>query len=232
MFSKVFSFGCSYSCWRQDFHTGFVDIIAKTYNCPLENWSSPGNSNEEIIFGFNKKFFGNEIFDSLILFQTTHTIRTAYWEKRLKDLVSVKLTSNTLDEEEYTFLQTNDVLKTGDGSFIFEEDQKDYFEQYFSKFYDESYEYKKLVYNLHHIQSSAINKNNKIIFLYFDNIISDFHLLHGLNLFKPDGSLSSLEWSLSNKHTYSENDFHLSENGNKVYAEKLIEFINKDQSKE
>ena len=227
MFNKVFTFGCSYSCWRQDFYTGFADIVAEHYNCSLENWSSPGNSNEEIIYGFNEKFFKNEIFDSLILFQSTHLTRTAYWDNRVNDLVSVKLSQN---EHCDRFLQSNDVSKTKDGKFIFNENE--FFDHYFLNIHNDFYEFKKLFYNLYHIQSSALTKNNKIVFLYFDEFVLPFDLFDTLNIFRPDMDLSSLEWAKKNKLTYSETDFHLSERGNRIYAEKLIDFINKDQSKE
>ncbi len=89
-----------------------------------------------------------------------------------------------------------------------------------------------MFYNLYHIQSSALTKNNKIVFLYFDEFILPFDLFDNLSLFRPDMDISSLDWAKKNKLTYSETDFHLSEKGNKVYAQKLIEFINKDQNRE
>lgn len=229
MFKNVYSFGCSYSCWRQDFYIGFADIVANHFNSKLKNLSLPGNSNEEIIFEFNKRFFSNEISDSLILFQTTHLVRTAYWDTSINNIVSVQLSKGITDGKEYTFLKSNDNLKKEDNISIF--DKRDFFTNYFLNIHNDEYEYKKLLYHLNHIQSSVNKSNNKIVFLHFDNFIIDSPLINELNFFKPDGDISSLNWAIKNKLTYSETDYHLSEYGNKVYAEKLLDFVNKDQNR-
>ena len=229
MFKNVYSFGCSYSCWRQDFYIGFADIVANHFNSKLKNLSLPGNSNEEIIFEFNKRFFSNEISDSLILFQTTHLVRTAYWDTNINNIVSVQLSKGITDGKEYTFLKSNDNLKKEDNISIF--DKRDFFTNYFLNIHNDEYEYKKLLYHLNHIQSSVNKSNNKIVFLHFDNFIIDSPLINELNFFKPDGDISSLNWAIKNKLTYSETDYHLSEYGNKVYAEKLLDFANKDQNR-
>ncbi|NDB29927.1 hypothetical protein EB151_10305 [archaeon] len=66
----------------------------------------------------------------------------------------------------------------------------------------------------------------------FDDFTLESPLISNLNFFKPDGETSSLRWAQKNGLTYSETDYHLSEYGNKVYAEKLLDFINTDQNKE
>ncbi len=230
MFEKIFSFGCSYSCWRQDFELGFADIVANKFGIPLVNLSLPGNSNEEILFDFNKKFFSNEINNSLILFQTTHLVRTAYWDKKIDNIVSVQLSKNVINGNEFTFLKSNDNLKKEDNISSF--NKEEFFTDYFFNLHDDLYEYKKLFYNLNHIQSSITQSNNKIVFLHFDDFVLNSKLIDSINFFKPDGETSSLIWARKNNLTYSETDYHLSELGNKIYAEKLIEFINMDRNKE
>ena len=229
MFNKVISFGCSYSCWRQDFDKGFADIVADTLKIPLSNFSLPGNSNEEILFDFNKKFFSNELNNSLILLQTTHLVRTAYWDKKIDNIVSVQLSKNVIDNNEFTFLKSNDNLKRSDNISSF--NKEEFFTDYFFNLHDDLYEYKKLFYSLNHIQSSINNSSNKIVFLHFDDFQLDSPLINSINFFKPDGEASSLIWARKNSLTYSETDYHLSEIGNKIYAHKLIEFINMDQNK-
>jgi len=230
MFKNVYSFGCSYSCWRQDFYTGFVDIVAEHFNSTLKNLSLPGNSNDEIIFEFNKRFFSNHINESLILFQTTHLVRTAYWDKTVDNIVSVQLSKGVSNDNEFVWIKSNDNLKVEDNLSKF--NKEDFFTNYFFNLHDDIFEYKKLFYYLNHIQSSVNNSSNKIVFLHFDDFDLNSPLINSLNFFKPDGESSSLKWAQKNGLTYSETDYHLSEYGNKVYAEKLLEFINMDQNKE
>ena len=230
MIKSVYSFGCSYSCWRQDFYTGFADIVAQHFNVPLQNLSLPGNSNEEIIFEFNKRFFSNEFNDSLILLQTTHLVRTAYWDKGIDDVVSIQLSKNVVNGIENIFTKSNDNLKRKDNITTF--NKQDFYTDYFFNLHDDLFEYKKLFYYLNHIQSSVKNTNNKIVFLHFDDFTLESPLISNLNFFKPDGETSSLIWAQKNRLAYSETDYHLSEYGNKVYAEKLLDFINRDQNKE
>ncbi len=230
MFKSVYSFGCSYSCWRQDFYTGFADIVSEHFNSTLKNLSLPGNSNEEIIFEFNKRFFSNEINESLILFQTTHLVRTAYWDKTVDNIVSVQLSKGVSNDNEFVWIKSNDNLKIENNLSKF--NKEDFFTNYFFNLHDDIFEYKKLFYYLNHIQSSVNNSSNKIVFLHFDDFDLNSPLINSLNFFKPDGESSSLKWAQKNGLTYSETDYHLSEYGNKVYAEKLLEFINMDQNKE
>lgn len=233
MFEKIVAVGCSYSCWRQDFYNGFVDIVANKLGIPYYNFSIPGNSNEEIIYNFNQKYNKGELKNSLILFQTTHLTRLSFWDEDKRDLISLQLkdVAPYITKENDGTIISNFNVKFNDTTNIDKVNKYELYRNYYKYAYNDYYEFIKLFNSLMHLQSSINSINSKIVFLYFDsyyNILSEYNKL---NLFKPDGLFSSLEWAVKNKMTYSETDFHLSENGNFVYADKLFEYINMDHNK-
>ncbi len=234
MFKKVVAFGCSYSCWRQDFYTGFVDIIADKFQIPFKNYSLPGNSNEEIIYNFNQRYNNKDLEHTLILFQTTHLTRVAYWDVEQKDLLSLQLRSVVpyLNKDDDDTIVSNFNVKFNDSTNIGKIDRYNLYKDYYKYAYNDYYEFIKLFNNLIHLQSSIKLLNSKIVFLYFDSYYNTLSEYNKLNLFKPDGMFSSLEWAVKNKMTYSENDLHLSEYGNSIYANKLFDYINMDQNME
>ncbi len=233
MFEKIVSLGCSYSCWRQNFDNGFVDILSNKLGIPYYNFSIPGNSNEEIIYNFNQKYNKGELKNSLILFQITHLTRLAYWDSDKQDLMSLQLkdVAPFIVRENNGTIISNFNVKFNDIGDIGKKDKYDLYRNYYKYAYNDYYEFIKLFNILIHLQSSINLINSKIVFLYFDSYYNNLSEYDNLNLFKPDGMFSSLEWAVKNKMTYSETDFHLSEKGNFEYADKLFEYINTGHSK-
>ena len=228
MINKVVSFGCSFSCWRQDFTKGFVDLVADDLGVPFENHSIPGNSNESIQYEFNNRLHKNELKESLILFQTTFLTRLSYYDSKVKR----NITFQNLDgREPGDFIPTNFSVHFSDLSEIdtidYYDCKQEYFKLYQSHIHNDVYSLNKLYYDLFNIQSSVEKIGSKIVFLYFDKWYTPSPMIDKINFIKFDRELSCLNWAISNELTYSKNDIHLSEYGNKILAEK----INTGQSK-
>jgi hypothetical protein len=88
--------------------------------------------------------------------------------------------------------------------------------------YNDDYEYNKLIYSLYNIQSSVEKIGSKIIFIYFDTWYKSTPMFNKINFLRFENELSCLNWAKKNNLTYSKEDLHLSEEGNKVLAEKII----------
>jgi hypothetical protein len=223
MINKIVSFGCSFSCWRQDFAKGFVDLVANYYEVPYLNYSIPGNSNESIQNEFNTKLNQYELNDSLILFQTTFLTRLSYYDSKVKR----NITFQNLDGRQKTdYIPTNFMVHFSD---LNEMDtienyayKQEYFKLYQSYIHNDAYALNKLYYDLFNIQSSVEKIGSKIIFLYFDEWYATSPMLNKLNFIRFGNELSCLNWAKKNNLTYSKEDLHLSEEGNRVLAEKLI----------
>ncbi len=228
MIKKVVSFGCSFSCWRQNFSKGFVDLVADDLGVPFENNSSPGNSNEAIINEFNKRYHQYELKDSLILFQPTYLTRLSYYDTTIKRLLTFQNAAGAEDAEftptnfyvMFPHLMDSDVIKNYNL-------KQDYFKLYQNYIHDDGYEYEKLLYSLYNIQSSVEKLGSKIIFIYFDTWYKSTPMLNKINFIRFGNELSCLNWAIANELTYSKKDLHLSEEGNEV----LAKLINKGHNK-
>ncbi len=222
MIKKIVSFGCSFSCWRQDFTKGFVDLVAEDLGVPFDNHSLPGNSNESIQNEFNKRLHQSELNDSLILLQTTFLTRLSYYDSKVKR----NITFQNLDgREKGDYIPTNFMVHFSD---LNEMDtiehygyKQEYFKLYQSYIHNDVYAINKLYYDLFNIQSSVEKIGSKIIFLYFDKWYTPSLMLNKINFIKFGNELSCLNWAITNGLTQSNRDMHLSEEGNKVLA-KLI----------
>jgi hypothetical protein len=228
MFKKVVSFGCSFSCWRQNFNTGYVDEIAKRLNVPFQNYSLPGNSNDAIIFEFNERLYSEDLSYSLILFQTTFLSRYSYYEEKIAKLLSFQLPilnsasiSDDLVGSNYNlFSPTNDFNTELD---LFDK-KEDAYRNYIKYFYNDSYEYKRLLNQLYHIKNTIEKINSKVIFLYFDSFETWHPFLSEMNFVKfQNNSINCSKWITDNKLNYSEDDLHLSENGNIILADYIYD---------
>ena len=96
------------------------------------------------------------------------------------------------------------------------------FRDYQKYLYNDDYEYNKLLYSLYNIQSSVEKIGSKIIFIYFDTWYKSTPMFNKINFLRFGNELSCLNWAKKNELTYSKEDLHLSEEGNKVLAEKII----------
>lgn len=227
MIKKVVSFGCSFSCWRQGFSKGFVDLVSDKLGVEFENHSIPGNSNEAIQYEFNKRYHSNELNNSLILFQTTFLTRISYFDTKVKRLLSLQNTvNNNIDSITSNF---NVMFSEFREDLTIEnyKEKQEYFKYYQSFIHNDTYSLNKLYYDLYNIQSSVEKINSKIVFLYFDNWYSSSPILNKINFVKFGQELSCLNWAISNQLTYSKKDLHLSEEGNKL----LAQIISKGHSK-
>ena len=228
MFKKVVSFGCSFSCWRQDFQTGFVDEIAKKLNVPFNNYSLPGNSNDAIIFEFNEKLRNEDLSNSLILFQTTFLTRQSYYEEKLNKVLSFQLpivnknaiSSETVGSNYNLFSSTNNPNKDLD---MFPE-KEDAYKNNIKYLYNDAYEYKRLLNGLYHIKNTIEKINSKVIFIYFDSFETSHPFLSEMNFVRfENNTLNCSKWIADNGLNYSEGDLHLSEKGNIVLADYIYE---------
>ena len=228
MFKKVVSFGCSFSCWRQDFQTGFVDEIAKKLNVPFNNYSLPGNSNDAIIFEFNEKLRNEDLSNSLILFQTTFLTRQSYYEEKLNKVLSFQLpivnknaiSSETVGSNYNLFSFTNNPNKDLD---MFPE-KEDAYKNNIKYLYNDAYEYKRLLNGLYHIKNTIEKINSKVIFIYFDSFETSHPFLSEMNFVRfENNTLNCSKWIADNGLNYSEGDLHLSEKGNIVLADYIYE---------
>jgi hypothetical protein len=227
MFKKVVSFGCSFSCWRQNFNTGYVDEIAKRLNVPFENHSLPGNSNDAIIFEFNEKLHNSDLSNSLILFQTTFLTRYSYYEEKINKPLSFQLpilNSNSIDTNavgsNYNLFSSNN---PNDNLDLFAE-KEDVYRNYIKYFYSDSYEYKKLLNQLYHIKNTIEKINSKVIFIYFDSFERWHPFLSEMNFVRfQNNSINCSKWIMDNSLNYSEGDLHLSEKGNIILADYIFD---------
>ena len=222
MINSIISFGCSFSCWRHDFTKGFVDLVANDYGVQYQNHSIPGNSNESIIYEFNKRYHQYELKDSLILFQPTFLTRYAYYDSKFRNLISLQNMVNPNNGDEVV---SNFQAMFGDGngeSIEFYEKKLELFRDYQKYLYNDDYEYNKLLYSLYNIQSSVEKIGSKIIFIYFDTWYKSTPMFNKINFLRFGNELSCLNWAKKNDLTYSKEDLHLSEEGNKVLAEKIL----------
>lgn len=224
MFKKVVSFGCSFSCWRQDFQTGFVDEIAKKLNVPFNNYSLPGNSNDAIIFEFNERLRNEDLSNSLILFQTTFLTRQSYYEEKLNKVLSFQLpivnknaiSSETVGSNYNLFSFTNNPNKDLD---MFPE-KEDAYRNNIKYLYNDAYEYKRLLNGLYHIKNTIEKINSKVIFIYFDSFETSHPFLSEMNFVRfENNTLNCSKWIADNGLNYSEGDLHLSEKGNIILAD-------------
>ena len=229
MFKKVVSFGCSFSCWRQGFQTGFVDEIAKKLNVPFNNYSLPGNSNDAIIFQFNEKLHTENLSNSLILFQTTFLTRQSYYEEKLNNVVSFQLPiiSDVLIEETTIgrnhSLFSSDKLNPNDELDMFAQKENAY-KNNIKYLYNDAYEYKRLLNGLYHIKNTIEKINSKVIFIYFDSFETSHPFLSEMNFVRfENNTLNCSKWIADNGLNYSEGDLHLSEKGNIVLADYIYE---------
>jgi hypothetical protein len=222
MINKVVSFGCSFSCWRQDFTKGFVDLVADELGVPFHNHSIPGNSNENIQYEFNSRLHKNELSDSLILFQSTFLTRLSYYDSKVKRNISFQ---NLDGRQKGDFIPTNFNVHFSDLNEMdiidYYNSKQEYFKLYQSYIHNDVYALNKLYYELFNIQSSVEKIGSKIIFLYFDKWYTPSHMIDKINFIKFDKELSCLNWAISNDLTYSKKDIHLSEEGNRILAEKI-----------
>jgi hypothetical protein len=228
MFKKVVSFGCSFSCWRQDFNTGYVDEIAKRLNVPFQNYSLPGNSNDDIIFEFNNQLSNNDLSNSLILFQTTFLTRFSYYENKLARLLTFQLPvinknnieTDTAPSNFTLFLTDEDPLTYLDAW----NEKSDTYLNYIKYFYSDVYEYKKLLNQLYHIKNTIEKINSKVIFIYFDSFETSHPFLSEMNFVRfENNTLNCSKWANDNNLTFSETDSHLSEKGNIVLADYIFD---------
>ena len=228
MFKKVVSFGCSFSCWRQDFQTGFVDEIAKKLNVPFNNYSLPGNSNDAIIFEFNEKLRNEDLSNSLILFQTTFLTRQSYYEEKLNKVLSFQLpivnknaiSSETVGSNYNLFSFTNNPNKDLD---MFPE-KEDAYRNNIKYLYNDAYEYKRLLNGLYHIKNTIEKINSKVIFIYFDSFETSHPFLSEMNFVRfENNTLNCSKWIADNGLNYSEGDLHLSEKGNIILADYIYD---------
>ena len=222
MIKKVVSFGCSFSCWRQDFTKGFVDLVSEDLGVPFENHSIPGNSNENIQYEFNSRLHKNELSDSLILFQSTFLTRLSYYDSKVKQ----NITFQNLDgRESGDYIPTNFSVHFSDLSEIdtidYYDSKQEYFKLHQSYIHNDVYALNKLYYDLFNIQSSVEKIGSKIVFLYFDKWYTPSPMIDKINFIKFDKELSCLNWAIVNEITYSKTDIHLSEEGNQILAEKI-----------
>lgn len=219
MINKVVSFGCSFSCWRQDFTKGFVDLVADELGVPFYNHSIPGNSNESIQYEFNSRLHKNELNDSLILLQSTFLTRLSYYDSKVKR----NITFQNLDGREETYYApTNFNVHFSDlnemDTIDYYDSKQEYFKLYQLYIHNDVYNINKLYYDLFNIQSSVEKIGSKIVFLYFDKWYTPSPMINKINFIKFDGELSCLNWAIKNNLTYSKKDLHLSEEGNKILA--------------
>jgi hypothetical protein len=222
MIDKVVSLGCSFSCWRQDFNTGFVDTVGRHLSVSWDNTSIPGNSNESIVFEFNQRLHKGDLRNSLILFQTTFLTRYAYYEEKLRRPVSLQ--KHTSIQQEGHIASNFNLFSNDreDISIDFYWDKHQFYRDYHKYIYNDGYEFDKLMYQLYHIQNSVEKIGSKIIFLYFDSYYKLTPIVDKINLVRFDNEISCLNWSLENKLNYSDGDLHLSENGNNILGDYII----------
>jgi hypothetical protein len=228
MFKKVVSFGCSFSCWRQGFNTGYVDEIANRLNVPFQNYSLPGNSNDDIIFEFNTQLSGNDLSNSLILFQTTFLTRLSYYETKLARLLTFQLPVNNNNNIVANNAGSNFTLFGGNenpATYLDAWDEKsDTYLNYIKYFYSDVYEYKRLLNQLYHIKNTIEKMNSKVIFIYFDSFETSHPFLSEMNFVRfENNTLNCSKWAKDNNLTFSETDLHLSEKGNIVLADYIFD---------
>lgn len=237
MIDKLIISGCSYSILGSDTHndTNWVSLLKKKYLYNTIQLAVSGQSNGSITKKIYDLIIKHNPKNCLIICQLTYTHRIGAWHNIANSWLDYQPNYvNIIPEIDET---TNRVIFP----INYEENywNKIYFkrkninkEQYDELFnmyktwlkyvYDEKQNFKELLFKIDTLESFVEKSGNKIMFIYWPEIISEDELneLKHRKFFNIDDEYSILKWSTINK--LHDSTSHLSNDGNILFA-KLID---------
>lgn len=99
-----------------------------------------------------------------------------------------------------------------------------WYQDYLMYIYDEENVFKELHHTLDELTTIVENSNNKILYLYWPDVINNEHLFKKNNFFSINGEYSLMRWSLKNKLT-QRNDTHLTSIGHVELLNEISRYI-------
>jgi len=236
MSNKLIVSGCSYSSVGSDTNpeSNWVSLLKKEYSYDTIQLAVAGQSNDSItkkIYDFIVKHNPN---DCLIICQLTYTHRIGWWHSIVNKWLDYRPNYINvipeIDEEtnKVLFPYNNEQNMWTYTNFRNENINKKQYDELFAMYqtwlkyvYDESQNFKDLLFKIDTLQSYVNESGNKIMFIYWPEIISENQLneLKDRNFFNIDNEYSMLKWSTINK--LHDSTSHLSNDGNITFS-KLI----------
>jgi len=248
MMNNIIVTGCSYS-QKSGVDISYPDMLDRNYNISVKNLSWPGQSNDTIIRDI-KEQIEDGVTNTLFICQLTHLHRISKFchiNQRWLDFQpaivnpkpSIKDDKIKFDVEFYNDKKRPQIGKGNIGAIGVYGAQKwndlkldedivlkllDWYETYLIYLYDEKNTFFELHKTLNELTKKVEQSDNKIIYLYWPDVIYDISLFNKNNFLSIEDEYSMLKWSVKNKYT-QEKDSHLTYDGHREISKHIASIL-------
>ena len=245
--NKIITSGCSYS--TNTGSTPYSIILGNSSNdVYVENKAWPGQSNQSILRQIRNDI-NSGITDTTFICQLTPLHRLSIYCNRNNDYIDFSPTFTTLSpvikdgniQFDIDFNNPDQGTLRGIGTYgatgqhdvgLSDDEYKElwnFYKIYLNYSYDDDTAFYNLIEMVDDMQRLVDITNNKILFLFWPNTISDIEELKKRNFINFDGEYSLLNWSVSKN--ILDGTSHLSQLGHELVAERLLNNLNLEKNR-
>lgn len=213
--------GCSYSSIHP-----YSKFLENDYN--VINLANEGQSNDKILKDVYDYINKTKCTDTIFICQLTYLHRIGFYHNSIGEWVDYQpqclYPKPKIKDGKVDFLFSNEIAglnNSGNYDSNITSELNSFYKTYLKYIYHDEFNFNSLIYQVDLLSSFVNQSNNKILFIYWPEILNDIQksLLKDRKFFNIDGEYSMLKWSVS-ENMIGE-DSHLSEIGSFNFSLKL-----------